>query len=49
MGADSNTSNLKNNYDNVKLWSYAKKGFIDTGLTFCGLMVATSKWYQHDV
>ncbi len=39
MGADSNTSNLKNNYDNVKLWSYAKKGFIDTGLTFCGLMM----------
>jgi UDP-N-acetylglucosamine diphosphorylase/glucosamine-1-phosphate N-acetyltransferase len=39
MGADSNTSNLKNNYDNVKLWSYAKKGFVDTGLTFCGLMM----------
>jgi UDP-N-acetylglucosamine diphosphorylase/glucosamine-1-phosphate N-acetyltransferase len=39
MGADSNTSNLKNNYDNVKLWSYAKKGFLDTGLTFCGLMM----------
>jgi UDP-N-acetylglucosamine diphosphorylase/glucosamine-1-phosphate N-acetyltransferase len=39
MGADSNTSNLKNNYDNVKLWNYANKGFIDTGLTFCGLMM----------
>lgn len=40
FGADSNTSNLKNNYENVKLWSYAKNGFIDTGLMFCGLMMA---------
>jgi UDP-N-acetylglucosamine diphosphorylase/glucosamine-1-phosphate N-acetyltransferase len=40
FGADSNTSNLKNNYENVKLWSYAKNGFIDTGLVFCGLMMA---------
>ncbi len=39
MGADSNTSNLKNNYDNVKLWNYTNKGFIDTGLTFCGLIM----------
>ena len=40
FGADSNTSNLKNNYENVRLWSYAKNGFIDTGLMFCGLMMA---------
>ncbi|UXE65074.1 MAG: GlmU family protein [Chryseotalea sp. WA131a] len=40
FGADSNTSNLKNNYENVKLWSYAKNGFTDTGLVFCGLMMA---------
>lgn len=39
LGADTNTSNLKNNYGNVKLWSYAKGGFIDTGLQFCGLMM----------
>jgi UDP-N-acetylglucosamine diphosphorylase/glucosamine-1-phosphate N-acetyltransferase len=39
LGADTNTSNLKNNYDNVKLWSYAKGGFINTGLQFCGLMM----------
>lgn len=39
LGADTNTSNLKNNYDPVKLWSYKKKGFQDTGLTFCGLMM----------
>lgn len=39
LGADTNTSNLKNNYDEVKLWSYPKKGFQKTGLTFCGLMM----------
>ncbi len=39
LGADTNTSNLKNNYDNVKLWSYEKKGFVDTGTTFCGLIM----------
>jgi UDP-N-acetylglucosamine diphosphorylase/glucosamine-1-phosphate N-acetyltransferase len=39
LGADTNTSNLKNNYENVKLWSYAKEGFKDTGLMFCGLMM----------
>ncbi len=39
LGADTNTSNLKNNYENVKIWNYAKRGFQDTGLTFCGLMM----------
>ena len=39
LGADTNTSNLKNNYENVKVWSYAKGGFKDTGLQFCGLMM----------
>jgi hypothetical protein len=39
MGADTNTSNLKNNYDAVKLWNYTKGGFKTTGLTFCGLMM----------
>jgi UDP-N-acetylglucosamine diphosphorylase/glucosamine-1-phosphate N-acetyltransferase len=39
LGADTNTSNLKNNYENVKLWNYAKGGFTDTGLQFCGLMM----------
>lgn len=39
IGADTNTSNLKNNYANVKLWSYIKKGFVDTGLQFCGLIM----------
>ncbi|MBX2962276.1 MAG: GlmU family protein [Cyclobacteriaceae bacterium] len=39
LGADTNTSNLKNNYETVKLWSYTKSGFVDTGLQFCGLMM----------
>jgi UDP-N-acetylglucosamine diphosphorylase/glucosamine-1-phosphate N-acetyltransferase len=39
LGADSNTSNLKNNYANVKLWDHGKGGFKDTGLQFCGLMM----------
>jgi UDP-N-acetylglucosamine diphosphorylase/glucosamine-1-phosphate N-acetyltransferase len=40
LGADTNTSNLKNNYDEVKLWSYAEHKFIRTGQQFCGLMMA---------
>ncbi|HEY8510359.1 MAG TPA: GlmU family protein [Cyclobacteriaceae bacterium] len=39
IGADSNTSNLKNNYETVKLWSHATRDFQDTGLQFCGLMM----------
>ncbi len=39
LGADTNTSNLKNNYSNVKIWSYAAGDFADTGLTFCGLIM----------
>lgn len=39
MGADSNNSNLKNNYEEVKLWSYETEGFAKTGLQFCGLMM----------
>ncbi|MFP4556329.1 MAG: GlmU family protein [Bacteroidales bacterium] len=39
LGADTNTSNLKNNYANVKLWNYPKGGFLDTGLQFCGLIM----------
>jgi UDP-N-acetylglucosamine diphosphorylase/glucosamine-1-phosphate N-acetyltransferase len=39
LGADSNTSNLKNNYDNVKLYRHNSGRFEDTGLQFCGLMM----------
>lgn len=40
LGADTNNSNLKNTYDEVKLWSYRTGKFEKTGLTFCGLMMA---------
>ncbi|MDA9663535.1 GlmU family protein [bacterium] len=40
LGADTNNSNLKNNYENVKIWDYKKEGFINTGLQFCGLIMA---------
>ena len=39
LGADTNTSNLKNTFDTVKLWSHAENGFVSTGLQFCGLMM----------
>ncbi len=39
LGADTNTSNLKNNYAMVKLWDYASGRFANTGLQFCGLMM----------
>ena len=39
LGADTNTSNLKNNYAEVRLWNYAAEKFTSTGLQFCGLMM----------
>jgi UDP-N-acetylglucosamine diphosphorylase/glucosamine-1-phosphate N-acetyltransferase len=39
LGADTNSSNLKNNYGHVKLWSYRTKAFEDTGLQFAGLIM----------
>jgi UDP-N-acetylglucosamine diphosphorylase/glucosamine-1-phosphate N-acetyltransferase len=39
LGADTNTSNLKNNYDTVKLWNHNQGAMEDTGLQFCGLMM----------
>ncbi len=39
IGADTNNSNLKNNYAIVRLWSYPEERFIDTGLLFCGLVM----------
>jgi UDP-N-acetylglucosamine diphosphorylase/glucosamine-1-phosphate N-acetyltransferase len=39
LGADTNSSNLKNNYDSVEVWSEHKSTYIKTGLTFCGLMM----------
>ena len=39
LGADTNSSNLKNNYANVKLWNYRLSKFVDTGLQFCGFIM----------
>jgi UDP-N-acetylglucosamine diphosphorylase/glucosamine-1-phosphate N-acetyltransferase len=39
LGADTNTSNLKNNYSNVTIYDYASVNTVSTGLTFCGLMM----------
>lgn len=39
LGADTNTSNLKNSYDTVKLWNHARNTFESTGLQFCGMMM----------
>lgn len=39
LGADTNTSNLKNNYAPVRLWDYETEGFAHTDLQFCGLMM----------
>ena len=39
LGADTNTSNLKNNYAPVKVWSHAAGRFVNTGQTFCGLLM----------
>lgn len=40
LGADTNTSNLKNNYSSVRVWNYTSNQYADTGLTFCGLIMA---------
>lgn len=40
IGADTNNSNLKNNYAEVKLWDYAAESFRKTGLQFCGMIMA---------
>lgn len=39
LGADTNNSNLKNNYTEVKVWNYPANRFIKTGLQFCGLIM----------
>lgn len=39
LGADTNNSNLKNNYSRVKVWNYEHHDYINTGLQFCGLIM----------
>ena len=39
LGADTNSSNLKNNYSKVKVWDYVKDELVSSDLQFCGLMM----------
>lgn len=39
LGAGSVASNLKNDYTEIKLWDYASRRFLRTGLQFCGLIM----------
>lgn len=39
LGADTNCSNLKNNYSEVKLWNYKSERFDKTGQQFVGLFM----------
>jgi UDP-N-acetylglucosamine diphosphorylase/glucosamine-1-phosphate N-acetyltransferase len=39
LGADTNNSNLKNNYAKVKIWNYPSGTYIDSGRQFCGLIM----------
>lgn len=39
IGADSNASNLKNNYEDVKVWNYSSGRFEKSGQQFCGLIM----------
>ncbi|MFA9289635.1 MAG: putative sugar nucleotidyl transferase [Solirubrobacteraceae bacterium] len=39
LGANTNNSNLKNNYSNIKMWSIYENQFIETEHQFCGLIM----------
>lgn len=39
LGADTNSSNLKNNYAEIRVWDYETESFAKTGLQFCGLLM----------
>jgi len=39
IGADTNASNLKNTYDDVKVWNYSSRRFEKSGLQFVGLLM----------
>ena len=39
LGADTNTSNLKNTYDEVKVWDYSREAIVPTGRQFHGLIM----------
>ncbi|AEE50292.1 GlmU family protein [Haliscomenobacter hydrossis] len=40
IGADTNTSNLKNTYEEVRIWNYPAGQFLPTGVQFCGVIMA---------
>lgn len=40
LGAGCVASNLKNDYSEIRLWSYSQQRFAKTGLQFCGLIMA---------
>lgn len=39
LGADTNNSNLKNNYGEVRVWDYKTQNYEASGLQFCGLFM----------
>jgi len=39
LGADTNNSNLKNNYSQVKVWNYQEERFVNSKLQFVGLIM----------
>lgn len=39
LGANTTTSNLRNDYGKVKVWDQGKEGLVDSGLQFCGLFL----------
>lgn len=39
LGADTNSSNLKNNYSNIRVWSYGSEATVDTNLQFHGVIM----------
>lgn len=39
LGADTNNSNLKNNYGEVKIFNYTKDELINTHMQFCGMIM----------
>lgn len=39
LGADTNTSNLKNNYNDIKMYNYAARGFESTDSIFGGVIM----------
>lgn len=39
LGADTNSSNLKNNYGEISIWNYKTNSIQATGLQFCGLVM----------